>query len=135
DAQQKIFGRPLFLPGVCVPPRSAPCARGFYDRSATAISVLAGSWHSFDAQTLDKRITICITIGLAKGYRPEKRALPGPFSRNDAIPVSRSSVAKSPANCIRSISKPVLDRKSTRLNSKSRFDLVCRLLLEKKNTE
>src|SRR5699024_12568787 len=26
-----------------------------------------------------------------------------------------------------------IDRKSTRLNSKSRFDLVCRLLLEKKN--
>src|SRR5699024_8687083 len=28
-----------------------------------------------------------------------------------------------------------LDRKSTRLNSKSRFDLVCRLLLEKKKQE
>src|SRR5699024_1130466 len=28
-----------------------------------------------------------------------------------------------------------VDRKSTRLNSKSRFDLVCRLLLEKKKEE
>src|SRR5699024_7216309 len=31
------------------------------------------------------------------------------------------------------IAAPSEDRKSTRLNSRSRFDLVCRLLLEKKN--
>ena len=34
-------------------------------------------------------------------------ALPGPFSMKDSMPTRRSSVAKSAANCCRSISSPV----------------------------
>ena len=46
--------------------------------------------------------------------RPTKRALPGPSSTNDRMPMSRSSVANSAANCCRSISSPVSRSVSSR---------------------
>ena len=45
--------------------------------------------------------------GRCAGHRPTNCALPGPCSTNDCMPMARSSVAKSAANCWRSISRPV----------------------------
>src|SRR4029079_12571256 len=44
----------------------------------------------------------------SRHHFPLNSALPGPFSTNEVIPITRSSVANSAANCCRSISSPVV---------------------------